>query len=371
MFSATGFTGLSDVYTTWQENVALEVTTNSSWSCHQSWSPTLPLLRLLLRLLRPLQLLSSRWARLLRQRPFSINGSKCICVCVPFLSAWFAWTYLCWASEFPHRRQRLSSLMITKVELAGASYHNFVSRRTWFWISGSLYACGNLFPHSQYTCPGDTYFTQCSYCTFSERTQSSNDLIFPVKKKNCFFRTGTHRLVRFIAAYDQFVHQFLLIRMVQDKTSKIGDQLLSSFIVLDFCLWCSMKSLIDSGHKPDHFSGCFIVLRWIPQRVSSCWVTWLRRVWARFEEFHVDQASLYGTEFLLWYRSDFFWPLWPSNRRAWIRSVWWRSRVFAKKQILCPTRLWNRTSKLHCALFSGSMCQEAFVAFPFWCEEWV
>ena len=56
---------------------------------------------------------------------------------------------------------------------------------------------------------------------------------------------------RFVVADELLV--LLLIRMVQDMASKIGERLLSSLIVLDVCLWYLSKSLIYFGYQLDHF----------------------------------------------------------------------------------------------------------------------
>ena len=114
-----------------------------------------------------------------------------------------------------------------------------------------------VLPHSLHVCPeGRILHTVLASRILWRLTKFERFNISSVL--NCFLLTGTDRLVRFIVADEELVNQALLIWMNQDMTSKIGDQLLPRLIVLDFCLWHSMNSLIDSLFQTQ-FSGCSIV----------------------------------------------------------------------------------------------------------------
>ena len=114
--------------------------------------------------------------------------------------------------------------------------------------------------HGQYTCLEHIYFMQCSHYSFCKSSQSS-------KASRCqrsvvvSVALALISLVRVVIVDESFVHQSFLFKMAHDRTSKIGNQLLPSLIVLDFSLWYSMKSLIDARHRPDPFSERFVVLR--------------------------------------------------------------------------------------------------------------
>ena len=57
-----------------------------------------------------------------------------------------------------------------------------------------------------------------------------------------------------IVAGEQLVHQLLLIWVIKNMTSIIGDQLLTrSMIVVDACVWNPRESLIGSGYRLVHF----------------------------------------------------------------------------------------------------------------------
>ena len=85
---------------------------------------------------------------------------------------------------------------------------------------------------------------------------------------------------------DQFFHQFLLLLIDQDEPSGIYDQLLSSLIVSNFCLWYSMKPLINC---------------WEPDRCCVVGVSPSRDEFhdehPRTESINRDEASLRGAVF--------------------------------------------------------------------------
>ena len=103
---------------------------------------------------------------------------------------------------------------------------------------------------------------------------------------------------------------------------KIGDQLLSSLIILDFSKWYSAKCLVDSEYQLDVSLSCDESRNEVPCTESQNCDEIPRAKSSECDKFPVAttrgtaqvQASLFGAVFRLGYRR-------PSNRRVWSRVV--------------------------------------------------
>ena len=130
--------------------------------------------------------------------------------------------------------------------------------------------------------------------------------------------------------------------MVGNKTREFGDQLLSSLIVLDFCLWYSVKSLFSSGTTFLNVS-------------SSCDES--RNEFARAES-HDREESPRAKESRL---STFRGASRGSDVTFWCRlysSVSTSSDHFDQA---IGGHGFVHHDGLHCALFSMSSCKESFL----------